>query len=125
MNFTMPSVIGILGLAGVVINNGIVVLEFIRSSNSFEEMLNQASLRFRPIIITSFTTFISLISLIFWAIGQALILQPIAVSLGFGLIWGTILNLFYLPAIYATIHRKRFFSEHKTIISIKIIEKRD
>ena len=65
MNFTMPSVIGILGLAGVVINNGIVVLEFIRSSNSFEEMLNQASLRFRPIIITSFTTFIGLISLIF------------------------------------------------------------
>ncbi len=125
MNFAMPSVIGILGLAGVVINNGIVVLEFIRYSNSFEEMLDQASLRFRPIIITSFTTFIGLISLIFWATGQALILQPIAVSLGFGLIWGTILNLFYLPAIYATIHRTRFFSEHKTIISIKIIEKRD
>ncbi len=122
-NFAMPSVIGILGLAGVVINNGIVVLEFIRYSRDFDEMLEQASLRFRPIIITSLTTFIGLISLIFWATGQALILQPIAISLGFGLVWGTILNLFYLPSIYATIHNKRFFGKHIMKINIKIIEK--
>jgi multidrug efflux pump subunit AcrB len=108
VNFAMPSVIGILGLAGVVINNGVVMLAFIGKSNSFEELLERASLRLRPILITSLTTFIGLSTLIFFATGQAVILQPIAISLGFGLLWGTVLNLIYLPVLFAVLHRKRF-----------------
>jgi multidrug efflux pump subunit AcrB len=107
-NFTMPSVIGILGLAGVVINNGVVMLDFIRGAKNFEDVLERATLRLRPIMITSITTFIGLSTLIFFATGQAVILQPIAISLGFGLLWGTILNLIYLPALFAVLNRKKF-----------------
>jgi multidrug efflux pump subunit AcrB len=108
MNFAMPSVIGILGLAGVVINNGVVMLDFIRKTHTFEELLERASLRLRPIIITSVTTFVGLSTLIFFASGQAVILQPIAVSLGFGLLWGTVLNLIYLPAFFVVLNKKQF-----------------
>ena len=101
MNLSLTSVIGILGLAGVVINNAIVMIEFIKNSKSLEDVINRAKLRLRPIVITSITTFLGLTTLMFFATGQAKVLQPIAISLGFGLIWGTILTLIYLPTLFA------------------------
>ncbi|WP_419782464.1 hypothetical protein [Malaciobacter marinus] len=44
-------------------------------------------------------------SLIFFPTGQAVIFQPIAIALGFGLAWGTILNLVYLPVLYTISHK--------------------
>ncbi|MEA2100706.1 MAG: efflux RND transporter permease subunit [Campylobacterota bacterium] len=104
MNLTMPSMIGILGLAGVVINDGIIMLDFLHGTHKSEEFFKRAKLRLRPIIITSVTTFLGLSTLIFYATGQAVILQPIAISIGFGLIWGTVLNLIYLPTLYALVN---------------------
>jgi HAE1 family hydrophobic/amphiphilic exporter-1 len=108
MNLSLTSVIGILGLAGVVINDAIVMLDFIKNSQTFDETINRAKLRLRPIVITSITTFLGLATLIFFATGQAKILQPIAISLGFGLVWGTVLTLVYLPIIFVV--SKRFKS---------------
>lgn len=105
VDLSLTSVIGILGLAGVVINNAIVMIDFIKSSTNLEEMIDRAKLRLRPIIITSITTFLGLSTLIFYATGQAKILQPLAISLGFGLIWGTVLTLIFLPALYAVVNR--------------------
>ena len=105
INLTMPSMIGLLGLAGVVINDGIIMLDFLHGTNKAFEFFERAKLRLRPILITSITTFLGLFSLIFYATGQAVILQPIAVSLGFGLLWGTVLNLIYLPALYAVVNK--------------------
>ncbi|WP_345993952.1 efflux RND transporter permease subunit [Sulfurimonas sp. HSL-1716] len=104
INMTMPSVIGILGLAGVVINDGIIMLDFLHGTHKTDEFYNRAKLRLRPIVITSVTTFLGLFTLIFYATGQAVILQPIAVSIGFGLVWGTFLNLLYLPTLYALVN---------------------
>jgi len=104
INLTMPSVIGILGLAGVVINDGIIMLDFLHGTHKSEEFFIRAKLRLRPIVITSITTFLGLFALMFYATGQAVILQPIAISLGFGLVWGTILNLLYLPTLYAMVN---------------------
>ena len=104
INLTMPSMIGILGLAGVVINDGIIMLDFLHGTHKPEEFFKRARLRLRPIIITSVTTFLGLFTLIFYASGQAVILQPIAISIGFGLIWGTVLNLVYLPTLYAMVN---------------------
>ena len=101
LNLSLTSIVGILGLAGVVVNDAIVMLDFIRKSTTLEEIIDRAKLRLRPIVITSITTFLGLSTLIFFATGQAKILQPIAISLGFGLIWGTILTLVYLPALFA------------------------
>ena len=104
INLSMPSVIGILGLAGVVINDGIIMLDFLHGTHKSEDFFTRAKLRLRPIVITSITTFLGLFTLMFYATGQAVILQPIAVSLGFGLIWGTFLNLMYLPTLYALVN---------------------
>jgi multidrug efflux pump subunit AcrB len=105
INLSMPSIIGILGLAGVVINDGIIMLDFLHGTHKVEEFLQRAKLRLRPIVITSVTTFLGLLTLIFYASGQAVILQPIAISLGFGLLWGTFLNLIYLPTLYALVNK--------------------
>jgi HAE1 family hydrophobic/amphiphilic exporter-1 len=101
INLTMPGIIGAFGLAGVVINDSIVMLSFLQRAKTKSEILEKASQRFRPIVLTSVTTLIGLSTLIFFVSGQALILQPIAISLGFGLAWGTILNLIYLPIMYS------------------------
>jgi len=105
INLSMPSVIGMLGLAGVVINDGIIMLDFLHGTHNADTFYERAKLRLRPILITSITTFLGLFTLIFYATGQAVILQPIAISIGFGLLWGTVLNLIYLPALYAVVNK--------------------
>ena len=100
LNLSMPSIIGALGLAGVVINDGIIMMTYLKKAKNIEEVFFRATKRFRPIVLTTITTLIGMSSLIFFATGQAVIFQPIAIALGFGLAWGTILNLIYLPVLY-------------------------
>ncbi len=105
INLTMPGVMGIIGLAGVVVNDGLIMLSFIKGSKNYKELVELATQRLRPILLTSITTVIGLSSLMFFASGQALILQPMAISLGFGVAWATILNLYFVPLMYAVIYR--------------------
>lgn len=105
ININAQSLIGMLGLAGVVINDGIVMLDFLHDTTNKKEFFERAKQRVRPILITSITTILGLFSLIFFATGENVMMQPIAVSLGFGVAWGTVLNLLYVPAIYATLYK--------------------
>jgi multidrug efflux pump subunit AcrB len=105
INMTMPGMMGVIGLAGVVVNDGLIMLDFIRKANNYDEMVERASMRLRPILLTSVTTVLGLSSLMFFASGQALILQPMAISLGFGIAWATVLNLYYVPLMYGVIYR--------------------
>jgi len=105
INLTMPGLIGIVGLAGVVVNDGLIVVNFIKHAQDTEELMQQAQTRLRPILLTSLTTVLGLSSLIFFASGQAMILQPMAVSLGFGIAWATVLNLIYVPLLYAVVFK--------------------
>jgi multidrug efflux pump subunit AcrB len=105
IHMTLPGIMGIIGLAGVVVNDGLIMLDFIKGSRNYDEMVEKAGMRLRPIILTSVTTVLGLSSLMFFASGQALILQPMAISLGFGIAWATILNLFYVPLLYAVIYK--------------------
>ena len=105
LNLTMPGVMGIIGLAGVVVNDGLIMLSVIRKGKNQKELLQGAIQRLRPILLTSITTILGLFTLMFFASGQALILQPMAISLGFGIAWATILNLYYVPLMYAVIYR--------------------
>ena len=107
INLSMPSIIGMLGLSGVVINDGIIMIMNLKKANNMEEIFSYAAKRFRPIILTSITTLIGLSSLVFFPTGQAAIFQPMAVSLAFGLAWGTVLNLLYLPVLYTILNQKR------------------
>jgi hydrophobic/amphiphilic exporter-1 (mainly G- bacteria), HAE1 family len=65
----------------------------------------RAKTRLRPILLTSLTTVLGLLTLIFFASGQAKILQPMAVSLGFGIAWATVLNLIYVPLLYSIVYK--------------------
>lgn len=107
VNLSMPSIIGTLGLSGVVINDGIIMIMNLKKARNMEEIFYYASKRFRPIILTSITTLIGLSSLVFFPTGQATIFQPMAIALGFGLAWGTVLNLLYLPVLYTILNQKR------------------
>lgn len=107
LNITMPGLIGIVGLAGVIVNDGIIMMDFIQKAKNLEEMKQFALLRLRPILLTSLTTILGLSTLIFFASGQALILQPMAVALGFGILWATILNLYYVPMLYRIIYLRK------------------
>jgi len=105
LNLTMPGAIGIVGLAGVVVNDGLIMVNFIKNAKNTEELMKRALTRLRPILLTSITTVLGLSTLIFFASGQAMILQPMAVSLGFGIAWATVLNLVYIPLLYAVLYK--------------------
>ncbi|WP_122892910.1 efflux RND transporter permease subunit [Arcobacter peruensis] len=107
INVSMPSLIGIVGLAGVIVNDGIIMMDFIKKAKNLAEMVELAKMRLRPILLTSVTTILGLSTLIFFSSGQALILQPMAVSLGFGILWATILNLYFVPMIYRIIYLRK------------------
>ncbi|MBN2824119.1 MAG: efflux RND transporter permease subunit, partial [Campylobacterales bacterium] len=104
INLTMPGVMGLIGLAGVVVNDGLIMIDFIKGSKSIDEVVQKATQRLRPILLTSITTILGLFTLMFFASGQALIIQPMAVSLGFGIAWATVLNLYYIPLLYSVIY---------------------
>ncbi len=110
INLSMPSMIGALGLAGVVINDGIIMMTYLKKAKTLNDIFIRATKRFRPIILTTVTTLIGMSSLIFFPTGQAVIFQPIAIGLGFGLLWGTILNLIYLPVLYTISHKQKRLS---------------
>ena len=105
LNLSMFSMIGLTGLTGVVVNDGLIMVQFIKKATDLEDLMRLAKTRLRPILLTSITTVIGLSTLIFFAAGQALILQPMAISLGFGVAWATVLNLVYVPLLYAVIFR--------------------
>jgi len=105
LNLTMPGLIGVVGLAGVVVNDGLIMVDFIKKAKDTEELMKRAQTRLRPILLTSLTTVLGLSTLIFFASGQAMILQPMAVSLGFGIAWATVLNLLYVPLLYSIAYK--------------------
>ncbi|MEA2050410.1 MAG: efflux RND transporter permease subunit [Campylobacterota bacterium] len=107
LNLTMPGLIGIVGLAGVIVNDGIIMMDFIQKAKTLDELKSYALLRLRPILLTSLTTILGLSTLIFFASGQSLILQPMAVALGFGILWATVLNLYYVPMLFRIIYMNK------------------
>ena len=113
LNITMPGLIGVVGLAGVVVNDGLIMVDFIKKSTDTEELMQNAKTRLRPILLTSLTTVLGLLTLIFFASGQAKILQPMAVSLGFGIAWATVLNLIYVPLLFAVVYKIKSPTLHK------------
>ncbi|MDX2478927.1 MAG: efflux RND transporter permease subunit, partial [Desulfuromusa sp.] len=105
MNLSFMSMLGILALCGVVINDSLVLVDYInrrrREGMSLVAAVTLAgSARFRPILLTSLTTFFGLVPLLTETSTQAQFLIPMAVSLGFGILFGTFLSLLLVPASY-------------------------
>jgi multidrug efflux pump subunit AcrB len=107
MGYSMSfvSALGIIALAGVVVNDSLVLVD---TSNRYREsgdsaydaILNAGMRRMRPILLTSLTTFFGLMPMIFETSVQAKFLIPMAISLGFGVLFGTFVILILVPSIY-------------------------
>ena len=102
MNFTILSTIGIVALSGVVVNDSLVLVDFInryhRKGYSIQDAaIESGQARFRPILLTSITTFVGLTPLLLEKSLQAQFLIPMAVSLGFGVLFSTFITLILVP----------------------------
>ncbi|MEJ6648757.1 MAG: efflux RND transporter permease subunit, partial [Akkermansiaceae bacterium] len=110
------SVFGILALAGVVVNDSLVLVDFINRKREEGMDLKKAVMtsgvkRFRPIFLTSITTFAGLIPLMFDRALHAQFLKPMAISLGYGILFATVITLFLIPSAYLILEDlKSFFS---------------
>ena len=102
-NVTMLSVMGVVALSGVVVNDSLVMVDFInrerrRGGSLLGAVLEAGAARFRPILLTSITTFAGLAPLLLEQSTQADFLKPMAISLGFGVLFATFVTLVLVPA---------------------------
>lgn len=115
LDLTMPSMIGFISLAGVVVNDSILLVEYIKSHRarlSIDEATTEAVRdRFRAIFLTSITTVAGLFPLLLETSLQAQVLVPLVTSVVFGMISSTILILIVLPASYHILNEWRIASE--------------
>lgn len=112
LDLTILSIFGLVALSGVVINDSLVMVDFInrrrKEGNDLQDAIRQSGMaRFRPILLTSLTTFAGLTPLLFEKSLQAQLLIPMATSLGFGVIFGTAVILILVPVTYAILEDVR------------------
>ncbi len=120
-NFSMMSVFGFVALTGVVVNSSLVLVHYINeqraSGVALEEAVRSAGVaRFRPIVLTSLTTFVGLAPILREGSVSAQFLIPMATSLGFGVLFGSTISLFLVPSAYVVledIHARLSGSKHE------------
>ncbi|MDD5476397.1 MAG: efflux RND transporter permease subunit, partial [Syntrophales bacterium] len=109
---SVPAFMGVIILAGVVVNNGIVMIDYInrlrkRGMDSFEAVIEGASVRLRPILITSFTTVFGMLPMAFSQTQGSELRSPMAIAVAAGLVFSTLLTLFVIPVVYSLFDRIR------------------
>jgi multidrug efflux pump subunit AcrB len=118
LDLTLLSFMGILALSGVVVNDSLVLVDYVNQrrlgGTSVKKAVYEAGARrFRAVLLTSLTTFAGLIPLLFEESTQAQFLIPMAVSLGFGIIFATLITLFIVPMNYLILDDlKRYFQQY-------------
>jgi len=108
MQLTMISLFGIVALSGIVVNDSLILIDFInraaRNGMEIEKaVVESGKVRFRPVMLTSITTIAGLFPLLLERSFQAQFLIPMAISISFGLLFATLLTLLYVPALYLII----------------------
>ncbi len=101
----MMSILGMIAAAGVVVNSSLILVYAINQrrdagSTMADAVVDAATSRCRPIVLTSMTTFVGLMPLMFNTSVQAQFLVPMAVSLSFGVLFATVITLLVVPSIY-------------------------
>ncbi|TWX72696.1 efflux RND transporter permease subunit [Colwellia sp. C1TZA3] len=120
MDLSALSVMGILAAAGVVVNDSLVMVDYVNNARKRGERLKDAvmhagSKRFRAIMLTSITTFIGLVPIIFFEVSaQAQIVIPMAVSLAFGVLFATIVTLVLIPCLYLIVEDIKALFQRKS-----------
>ena len=104
-DLSIMSIMGIVALAGVVVNDSLILVDYanqrLATGLSVVDAIAEAGVRrFRPILLTTLTTFGGLAPMVFETSRQAQFITPMAVSLGFGILFTTFVCLLILPAFY-------------------------
>ena len=110
INFSVLSMMGFVALTGVVVNDSLVMVDFINryrneGNSIMDAVLEAGPRRFRPIFLTSLTTFVGLTPLLLEKSIQAKFIIPMAVSLSFGVIFATAITLFLVPVGYLVLEK--------------------
>lgn len=100
------AMLGVIGLSGVVVNDAIVLVDFIRSAREkgeerFESIIHAGRLRLRPVILTSITTIVGLLPVAYGLGGSDPFLKPMALAMGWGLLFATTLTLLLIPCLFS------------------------
>ncbi len=104
-NMSLISMMGVVALTGVVVNDSLVLVDFVnryrREGNSLlDAIIEGGKRRFRPITLTTMTTFFALAPMLAETSVQARFLVPMAISLGFGVLFATFITLILIPVLY-------------------------
>ncbi|MCK4563473.1 MAG: efflux RND transporter permease subunit [Verrucomicrobia bacterium] len=123
-SLSVISIFGIVALSGVVVNDSLVLIDFFnqkrREGLGVHDSIMAAGIqRFRPIVLTTLTTFFGLLPMIFEQSRQARFLIPMAISLGFGILFATFITLVLIPSLTMILEdignlRKRLVAWHST-----------
>ena len=102
---SMFSLFGLIALAGVVVNDSLILIDFINKArekgiDAYEAVVQSGTERFRPIILTSLTTAAGLMPIMLETSMNAQMLIPMAISLAFGIVFATVITLFLIPSLY-------------------------
>lgn len=105
LSLSILSMFGITALIGVVVNDSLVMVDFVNQSRAAGHHIKSSVIqagcsRFRPIILTSLTTFFGLVPILMETSLQAQILIPMAASIAFGILFSTVITLFLVPSLY-------------------------
>jgi multidrug efflux pump subunit AcrB len=121
LSMSIMSVFGLVALAGVVVNDSLIMVDFVNRARAQGVAIKQAVVdagtqRFRAILLTSLTTFVGLAPIVLERSLQAQIVIPMAVSLAFGILFATVITLVLIPALYVMLEDvKRLFRGKKAI----------
>jgi multidrug efflux pump subunit AcrB len=114
LDLTLLSLFGMVALTGVVVNDSLIMVDLINRERADGIPMEQAvrdsgRRRFRPILLTTLTTFLGLTPMILETSLQAKFLVPMAVSLGFGIVFATAITLILVPSLYRILEDVRGF----------------
>lgn len=111
-DFTFLSILGLFGVAGIVVNDSIILIDRFRQlleqgMAKHEAIVATACQRFRAVLLTSITTVIGLVPILFETSVQAQIVKTMAISLAFGLLYGTFVVLVLTPCLMSFVRAKK------------------
>jgi multidrug efflux pump subunit AcrB len=106
----MISMFGVIALGGVVVNDSLVMVDFINKyrlagHSTLEAALEAGTRRFRAILLTSLTTFFGLVPMLLEKSLQAQVIIPMAISLAFGILFATVITLILIPVWYVILDK--------------------
>jgi len=127
-SLSVMSMFGVVALSGVVINDSLVLIDFANREHGSERTAPDAIYsagiqRFRPVMLTTLTTFGGLAPMIFETSRQARFLIPMAVSLGFGIVFATLITLVLVPSLYLIVDDLKHLFGTREMIRLDVSRK--